>query len=99
MRIVSPIPIDEDMEHYVVQECDSGDIQEALGREILDADPNSDISNNTDDPFPHISWIKHLAQVTMVLPQFNNKPKQGRLIHDKDSDSDQVVKIQIQPHH
>jgi deoxyuridine 5'-triphosphate nucleotidohydrolase len=72
------VPIDDDNEHYVIQENDSGNIHELLADEIFDHDPKADpTQTSTTAPFPHLTWIKHDAKATLYLSDRMQHPKQG----------------------
>jgi hypothetical protein len=62
------VPIDNDNEHYVLQEKESGHIHELFTNEIFDHDPTSDpTQTSTTAPFPHLTWIKNNAKATLYL--------------------------------
>jgi deoxyuridine 5'-triphosphate nucleotidohydrolase len=80
--IILSVPVDDDNDHYVIQEKDSGNIHEVLADEVLDHNPNEDPTlQSTTVPFPHLSWIKHNAKATLYLSDRMAHPKQGFLQH------------------
>ena len=79
-------PFNEDDEPYVIQIIKSGDIIHVMNTEIQDTDPTATIEE--DSTCNHlIPWCIHDAKVTMCLPVFQMKPKQGYL-HQSDADGD-----------
>jgi hypothetical protein len=73
-------PVDNDNDHYVIQETESGNILEVFANEILDHNPNDDpTEHQTSTPFPHIPWLKNGARVTLYLANTMPHPKQGKL--------------------
>ena len=81
------IPINEEDDPFTVQVCDSGEILELMPDDTYKSDPTSLPSQDTEHELPHLPWTKDKAKVTMILPAFNNAPKQGRLIYDTINDS------------
>jgi hypothetical protein len=75
------IPIYDDTKTYIVQEINTGGIHQFLAEELHNHDPTSSPSDvpTGRSPFPHLQWIRDDAKATMFLPQFMNKPKQGKL--------------------
>jgi hypothetical protein len=76
--IILSVPLNEDNEHYVIQEKESGDIHEVPISEVVDHDPTDDpTTHNTTAPFPHLQWIKHNSKATLYLSDRMPHPKQG----------------------
>ena len=82
VRVLS-IPVDEEKEKYVIQECESGNISEILAEELLDHNPETEPSEvPSGNPLAHIPWLKDNSKVTIIVTAYNNAPKQGRIRHD-----------------
>jgi deoxyuridine 5'-triphosphate nucleotidohydrolase len=75
------IPVNENLDPYIVQLMESGDIQTIHTEDINDHDPSVDPeATSTNTPFPHLPWIQHKAKVTLFLNDRMPTPKQGRLL-------------------
>lgn len=81
------IPINDDSEPYTVQAIDTGTIYQVLAEEIKDHNPTANPTDaiNNSAPFPHLQWIKDGGKATLFLPQHMNKPKQGLLKYEKNT--------------
>ena len=71
-------PYDE-IEPYTLQEIDTSNIIQLLASDILETDPTAKIIPSNDDTLTNIPWIAHNSKVTILLQQYNFKPKQGFL--------------------
>jgi hypothetical protein len=78
------VPIDDNNEHYTIQETISGDIREVLAYELTNHDPTV---LPTDAPtamlFPQHPWINHNEKATLFLQESMAKPKRGKLHHNQ----------------
>ena len=72
-------PINDDNNHYTVQDCNSGDIHEVPTEEISTTKPTELNHHQDTDPFPDIPWLKTDAKITVIIPAFQYQPKQGYL--------------------
>ena len=77
-------PFDEDNDVYVIQLQKSGSILHVMNDEIFDTDPTT---NPQEDPVINhmLPWMKNNSKITIILPEFDTKPKQGYLLQ---SDAD-----------
>jgi hypothetical protein len=76
-------PYDE-IEPYTLQEVDSSNIIQLMSSEISECDPTINIKPTLNDTLTNISWIHHNSKVTMLLQQYNYKPKQGYLQYNSE---------------
>ena len=78
--VILETPHDENKDPYTVQLMHSGDILQLMNDEIFDMNPTaSDELSNGDTINQMIPWLKHDAKITIALPQFQQRPKQGFL--------------------
>ena len=72
------VPYDEEDDPYVIQTLHSGAIHHATNEELFENDPNklpTDTSLNQMYP-----WLTNDSKITIALPDFQNKHKQGYLM-------------------
>ena len=77
-------PFDENVDPYIIQIQKSGNIIHAMSTELHQNNPEQPISEDT-TPSHMLPWLKNDSKITLLLPQFNAKPKQGFLLQ---SDAD-----------
>ena len=75
-------PFDETTEPYTIQIHKTGAIIQATSQELQTTEPTSLSQFNDSEINPLIPWATNNARVTILLPAFNSKPKQGRLSFD-----------------
>ena len=79
------VPINDDEDKYTVQEQISGNILEVLADELSSHNPHAAIQPpSTNNPFPHLPWIKHGSKVTLFLADRMQHPRQGILQYGLD---------------
>ena len=77
-------PFDENVDPYIIQIQKSGNIIHAMSTELHQNNPEQPISEDT-TPSHMLPWLQNDSKITLLLPQFNAKPKQGFLLQ---SDAD-----------
>ena len=79
-------PFNHDEDAYVVQLTSSGDILHLMVEEIHETNP-TDNNIHDDNINSMLPWLKSGSKITIFLPQFLNRPKQGTL-HLSDGDGE-----------
>ena len=72
-------PHDQESDPYIVQLRSSGDILQVMSDDIFDNNPTSDPSLTDKSINGLLPWLTHDSKITISLPQFQHKPKQGFL--------------------
>ena len=76
-KIIS-VPFDEDDTPYIIQTIKTGAIHHVTNEEIFESDPhNTPTTTTLNNMYP---WLKHDSKVTLALPEFQSKHKQGFLM-------------------
>ena len=71
------VPYEEEDEPYIIQTIKTGAIHHAHNEELYDHDPTSSpVSSSLNQMYP---WLAHDSKVTIALPEFHNRHKQGYL--------------------
>ena len=77
----------DDNENYTVQVQSTGDIRQVHPDDIREDNPHYTPHDNELPANRIIPWIKHDAKVTIVLQRHFEKPKQGYITHESDTDT------------
>ena len=77
-------PYDE-IEPYTLQEIDTSNIVQLFSSDIFESNPSQPITPTNNDTLTNINWIHDDAKVTILLQQYNFKPKQGYLKYNQES--------------
>ena len=73
-------PFNEDEDPYVIQLKKSGNIMHVMNTELSESNPDGPLQEK--DCFNNlIPWCTHDKKITLCLPTFDHKPKQGHLHH------------------
>ena len=72
------VPFDEEEDAYVIQTVKSGAIHHATSEELFDHDPTASPTHSSlNKMYP---WLQHDSKITITIPEFDNKPRQGYLL-------------------